>query len=159
MPKMDPRGVEVMTAFEFLAEEERREGKAPGSILAEIGRELEADDRRIEAEWRKPEEALEILQKVSLQDRDAWHGWKAGGWMKEPEPMPPFPLRVVEVVDAAMRQGFRESGGRIVARCRCEDGLVRTAAWTMETYSGDFYEPPSEDEGIEWSEPETKGGE
>ena len=156
MPRMDPRGVEVMTAFEFLAEEDRREGKPPGSILAEIGRELDEDNRRVEADWRRPERALEILQKVSLWDRDAWYAWE--GWRKDTEPKPPFPMAVVEVVSVGMRQGFRETGGQIVARCRCDNGLIRTATWTMEAYSGDFYEPPSEDEGIEWSEPETEGG-
>ena len=155
MPRMDPRGVEVMTAFEFLAEEDRREGKPPGSILAEIGGEMEADSKRIEAEWRIPENALENLQRVSLQDRDAWLCAGAAG---EPMPKPPFPMRVVEVVAVESRLGFRESSGCIVARCRCDDGAIRTATWKMEQYSGDFYEPPSADEWVEWDQPETEGG-
>jgi hypothetical protein len=147
MPSKDPvTGCMVMTLGEFLSEEAAREGCEPHDILDEIHREMDNDNARIVAEWKKPEEALKILKTELKQEYDPNWNPKWGDAPVNPESV----VEVLEVIEAEHQQHMRSAKGHFIARVRMAGGEERKVKWYFSHYSATRLDPEDGDEGVEW---------
>lgn len=140
MPKIDPEtGCEVMTFFEFLGAEAKREGKDPADIMDEIAQATAEDNANQEEFYRQPEEALKVLKEWVEEDEQ----WEDDPDMHKPE-------EVLEILDVRYGGGYSGSKLFILARTRCSDGKERIAEYHYQYWSGSRMEPPDEDGELLW---------
>jgi hypothetical protein len=129
-----------MTMSEFLNEEGKREGKTGGEVLEEIFDDIDKDDQRQEQHYKdNPDEFLAPLKIASEYEEDN-----------------PIPVKVLEVVDVKQSTSLSSSKTHATLLVECQDGKTRTAEFHHEYWSGSFYEPPEEDEWVEWKEENEK---
>lgn len=140
MPRKDPiTGCEVMTFFEFAAEEGKRDGKDPGDIMDEIAQATADDNAQMEEHYRNPKEALTVIKEWVEGDEE---------WREDPESH--CPEEVLEVLKVTSRSGFSGSKLFILARARCEDGKERIVEYHYQYWAGSRMEPPDEDAELRW---------
>lgn len=174
MPRKDPiTGCQVMTFPEFLTAEGEREGKSGGEVLEDMYKQMAEDDEQSSQQLRDPAVALPILQEAALRLAEAWDDDRvsveddpfaiitlkdeqSGEWVSalkihaDVDPIPPFPLDIVEVLEAKSHGGFSESKTMIKARCLCHDGQEHTLQFSSVSSYGSFYEPPDYDEELSY---------
>lgn len=141
MPRIDPiTGCPVMTTGEFWNEEAQREGqgRSGGDLMGDFYDELAQDEARREQEMRNNPEAL--LAMVN----EAAKAWCDG---VDPEDLDGvcFPgnfVRVVDVLEAKVSDGMRQSSTSVTAKYEMGDGRTRTIQYSEWYSGGSFYEPP-----------------
>jgi len=148
MPRKDPEtGCMVMTMPEFLNDQAEREGRGRtgGDILSDIFSDMDADSRRVEAELRKPEVALERL-KQAIKDAAEYWGDDEGQ-----EPLPVLVV-VARVRDAKVTQSFHSSSEALSAEVIDDLTRVLFVEHTTSHWSGTRMEPPEDDSGFNFGE-------
>jgi hypothetical protein len=135
-----------MTMPEFLNDQAEREGKGRtgGDILSDIFSDMDADSRRVEAELRKPEVALERFKQAIKDAAEYW----------DDEFQNPLPVLVIvaKVRDAKVAQSFRSSSETLSAEVI--DDLTRAlfVEYTTAHWSGTRMEPPEDDSEFNFGE-------
>lgn len=139
MPKIDPvTGCKVMTTGEFWASEAQKEGqgRTGGDLQGEFLDEMEADRNAEENRLRKPEVALEEMQRAVKDCNEA-----------DPEAdQLPMPVAVLEVKEVVYSQRMRTGSTRLVLRCSVADGKIGTFTLEAWSSSGSMMEPPESEE-------------
>jgi len=156
MPRKDPiTGCMVMTHAEFLSTEAESKGTTPEAIMSDLMAEM-AEANAFDTQQLRLR-ALENIQDLAQKDRKAWsedETYHQENGLDFKEPKPPFPLQLVEILEAHSHSGMTNSTTTLRVRVLCDDGVIREAhAWSA-SYSGGFYEPPSEDETLTWTNPD-----
>lgn len=149
MPYIHRNGCKCLTAMEALNKMGEPEGKTGFEVFSEIMAEMDDDNRLMEEEWKKPEEALKILLKVALRD------YKENILDREEDnTIPPVhvPCKVLEVLEVACSNRMRESDHFLKAKVECLDGKVRLLSYSSYYDAGTYYDPPESDETLEWEE-------
>jgi hypothetical protein len=145
MPRKDPAtGCTVMTSLEFFQSEAQREGKETHEVIEEFFDGIDADNRRVEEEYRNPEVALKTLKESMRQNNEALAG--------DNQPLESMPVRVVEVLECESQQSSRGTGLKIVARAEDEQGRVRKISYWSAHDFGTYLDPPDYDENCQWEE-------
>jgi len=153
MPRTDPiTGCQVMTNAEFWQSEADLEGKGrtAGEVMSDFMEDVANENEREAERNRDPELALNHLREAADEDLAAWLEWRETDTSNEPAP--PIPERVIEVIESEYNSGFKTTTMKLSAIVMCDDGQKRKATLNYSSYSGDFYEPPSDDWELTWEE-------
>ncbi|MFW5871508.1 MAG: hypothetical protein ACOCUT_00225 [bacterium] len=162
MPKIDPiTGCEVMSLLEFCEQEGERKGQTADEYMSDIFEDMAKEANKEAERWLEPEMREEVLQElrnaVALELRE----WKSCYWSDIEDnnpngmddwPKPPIPIKIIDMEDSQSSYGMRTNNSMLKGLCKCKDGKVRRFTYKYWTYSGDFYEPPSEDWELNWEE-------
>jgi len=158
MPKKDPiTGCQVMTLPEFLNKEAEIEGQSRCGmdILDDVFQELDKESNRVANEWKDPKVAWEIIAKAAYWE---WESWISEcRWIKRHEKesfseRPIIPIKLIGILGTGFHQNFNSCNGQIKAVVLCDDCVVRNVVYKTYDTVGSFYDPPDNEEFLEWEE-------
>lgn len=149
MPYIHRNGCKCLTPMEALNKMGEEEGKTGGEVLSEIMDEMGEEDRRWEADFSKPEEALKVLIQIAL--RDYKDNVLERQEDREISPVP-FPCKVLEVLEIECNSRLRASDHFLKAKVECADGKTRIVKYSAYYDGGTYYDPPESEETLDWEE-------
>lgn len=138
MPRQDPTtGCTVLTVWDVLADEAKREGKGrtAGDLFSDMMDEMQRDNDTAAQRMTAPDVAMRMLNDA-LKENDGYLQPSDAGYIGYKVAM------VLRVSDAHVNSGFRDSSESFYAEVEGDDAKTHTLHYASWHSSGSFYEPP-----------------